>query len=54
MLYQEWSRSACYVLQVMLAKNLDIQTGLVNGARGVVVHFKNDAAGKYTECLIQF
>lgn len=30
----------------MLAKNLDVSQGLVNGARGVVVGFESDQKGK--------
>ena len=32
--------------QVMLAKNVNIQEGLVNGARGVVVGFEKGNEGK--------
>ena len=32
----------------MLTKNLDVQEGLVNGARGVVVRFQADRTGKTT------
>ena len=32
--------------QVMLAKNVNIQSGLVNGARGVVVGFEKGNEGK--------
>ena len=31
--------------QVMLAKNLDVEKGLVNGARGVVTGFEKDMKG---------
>ena len=31
--------------KVMLAKNLDVQAGLVNGARGVIVSFENNVTG---------
>ena len=34
--------------QVMLAKNVSVQEGLVNGARGVVVGFEKGNEGKYT------
>ena len=33
--------------QVMLMKNIDISKGLVNGARGVIVSFKNGSEGRY-------
>ena len=32
--------------QVMLAKNLNVEAGLVNGARGVVVGFESGAYGE--------
>jgi hypothetical protein len=31
----------------MLTKNLDVQKGFVNGARGIVVGFQKDNDGKY-------
>ena len=34
-------------LKVMLTKNLDVQKGFVNGARGIVVGFQKDNDGKY-------
>lgn len=33
--------------QVMLAKNVNVQEGLVNGARGVVVGFEKGNEGKF-------
>ena len=37
---------SCNSYQVMLAKNLNVDLGLVNGARGVVVGFVAGAVGK--------
>ena len=34
--------------QVMLAKNVNVQAGLVNGARGVVVGFEKGNEGKHS------
>lgn len=34
----------------MLAKNLDVSQGLVNGARGVVVGFESEQKGKKAFC----
>lgn len=39
-------RDLSFSLQVMLAKNLDVPQGLVNGARGVVVGFESEQKGK--------
>jgi len=35
----------------MLAKNLDVSQGLVNGARGVVVGFETEQKGKVNYIL---
>ena len=40
--------------QVMLAKNVNVQEGLVNGARGVVVGFEKGNEGTLKACLLKF
>lgn len=37
--------------QVMLTKNVNVQKGLVNGARGVITGFESNATGLWVECL---
>lgn len=37
----------------MLAKNLDVSQGLVNGARGVVVGFESEQKGKSFDLLLK-
>ena len=38
----------------MLTTNIDVSDGLVNGARGTVVHVACDSDGKITHVLVQF
>ncbi|KAG1668499.1 ATP-dependent DNA helicase PIF1 [Nymphon striatum] len=41
--------------QVMLVKNLDLEKGLVNGSRGIIMEFeKNDAKSKYEFPVVKF
>ena len=41
-------------VQVMLAKNLDVHKGLVNGARGVVTGFESGMQGKSGKLIVSF
>lgn len=43
-LCHQWPR-----VQVMLAKNIDVSKGLVNGARGVVTKFDSTSRGGYSD-----